>query len=513
VTAIGTSTGNPFSHESLGNLAYASNGGMDVGVRDNNPTGVSNGNDDKLKAEFAYEMAQITGKILSSPTTNVESFKIEFAYATAKVTAKVMLMIPSFQRNEFAYEMAQITTKIISSENLDIEKAKAEFAYEVAQLTTKIITNTDLIANNTAPKAMLSRNNGDSESKAVLRGNNTDNIPQAILLRNNADIETKVENKVNNTANTPKIIATTYVSPETYTSLVDELDHVGDRSKHTDNKVKIDGEVRYHYALNSGASQWAKNSSGIRTRIGFDAGINQDWRAYGMLESQTNIMNYNNEFKLSHFYVGGKLGGAVVTAGSFGYLMAEGNIYDSAFKGVKVDYVGPLKYTFAYGDTDYTKKTYIATARYNDFDYSLEAGIHHYQKDDGSGKENTIRTLSGNYNFSNFGVGIMALQSSLKDRNGDSNGYVFSLNYGDLKTFRPGTYNVFAKYYNQPLNTYIAHGMNGKGSLMNGFKGYGLGAGYTFATNSVVGIEYYGLTDKISGEKGNTWWTYVTHYF
>lgn len=482
-TLIGTSIGNQLGGELKGNIAYASSKLINVGERDNKD------NNESFKAEFAYEMAQITATIVAAPTTNAENFKVEFSYATAKVTAKVLPIIPSEQRNEFAYEMARISTKIINDPNLNIEKAKAEFAYEIAQITTRIITN----------------------------GDNTVTVsdPKATLLRNNADIEQKAAARVNNNDTEPKVsVNPAYIAPETYTSLVNEIEHVSDRSNHTDNKVNIDGEVRYHYALNSGSGLFDKNSSGIRARVGFDIAVNQDWRAYGMLEGEKKLVNYNDEFKLSRLYVAGKMGESMVTAGSFGYLMADGNIYDSGFKGVRVDFGEPIKYTLSYGDTDNTKKTFIATARHNDFDYNLEAGVYHYQKDDAAAN-NTIWTLGGNYNFSNFGLGAMALGSSEKDSKGDSTGtgYVLSFNYGDLKTWRKGTYGVFAKYYNQPLGTYIEHGMNGTGGAMQGFKGYGLGVNYTLRENVVTGIEYYGLTDKTTGEKGDTWWSQITHYF
>ena len=484
---IGTSIGNPFGNDLRGNVAFASNANMSLG-NDNNTNTLSKGNTENLKAEFAYEMARFTAEIVSAPIINAEKFKIEFAYAAAKVTAKVMPIVPNIQRNEFAYQMAQITTKIISNQNLDIQKMKVEFAYEVAQITTKIIMNADESLKVTDSKATALRNNADIEAK-VVKLNNADTV----------DITSKT------------IVTTGDISPETYTGLVGELMHVGDRSKHLDNSVNMDGEIRYHYALNSGLGQ--QNSSGIRARLGFDTGINQDWRVYSMLEGQKGLVNYNNEFKLSHLYVAGKLGESMVTAGSFGYLMAEGNIYDSGFKGAKVDFGQSLKYTLSYGETDYTKKTYIATARYTDFDYNVEAGVHHYQTNDGERNQNTIRTLGANYNFSNFGVGAMILDSNLKDSKGDSSGYVLSLNYGDLKTWRRGTYGIFAKYYDQPQYTYIAHGMNGTDSLMQGFKGYGLGINYTLKENFIAGIEYYNLTDKILGSKSDTWWSQLTHYF
>lgn len=486
-TVIGISTGNQFGDDPQGNVVYASNQLMNTGELSNNS--------EKFKADFAYEMAQITAKIIAAPNTNVENFKVEYAYAIAKVTAKVMPMIPSEQRNDFAYTMAQITTKILNDPNVSVEKAKAEFAYEIAQLTTKIITNADYTSA------------GNITTSNIATSNTT------ALIRNNADIESKVTDKTNNIAPDKQASGNpAYIAPETYKGLISELTHVGDGSTAVDSKVNIDGEVRYHYALNSGADPLGRDSSGIRARIGFDTALNKDWRAYGMLEGQKSFLNYNNEFELSRLYVAGKLGSSLLTAGSFGYLMAEGNIYDSGFKGVRADFGKPVKYTLSYGQTDDTKDTTIATARYEDYDYNLEAGVHHYKTDDG--KQNTIRTLGGNYNFSNFSVGAMVLDSSLKDSKGNSTGYVFSLNYGDLKSWRAGTYGLFAKYYNQPRYTYIAHGMNGRGGTMaGGFKGYGLGMSYTLAENLVAGTEYYGLTDKISGEKGNTWWNQITRYF
>jgi len=90
--------------------------------------------------------------------------------------------------------------------------------------------------------------------------------------------------------------------------------------------------------------------------------------------------------------------------------MAEGNIYDSGFDGLRVDFGEPVKYTLSYGKTDSTKETFVATARYNSFDYNLEAGAYHYQRDDGTHARNTIRALGGNYNFSNFGIGAMVFE-------------------------------------------------------------------------------------------------------
>ncbi len=417
----------------------------------------------KIKEEFAYEMAQIATKFLSSPTTNAENFKIDFTYAISNITAKVIPIIPSEQRNQFTYEMAQITTTIINDNNLDMKKAQTQFA----QLTTKIINQIDKII-------------ADGKSTGLQK---SDKPTFQVLNR------------------------------ETYSGLIDELMDVGNRSKHPDNKVKLDGEIRYHYAVNSGSEKWNKTAAGFRLYLSANSKINKDWHVYSTLEGQQSIKNYNNKFELSSLYIRGKLGDATVKAGKFGYLMAEGNIYDSSLTGVKLDAGEPVKYSVGYGKTQNTKETYIVTARYTDFDYNLETGLYYYQLDEGTHDRNTIVNIGGNYNFNDLSVGAMFLGSSRKDSKGNTNGYVLTLSYGQLHTYRPNTYNLYVKYYDQPQYTYISHGMDGKANSMQGFKGYGLGINYAFAKDSVLGIEYYDLKDKISGERGKTFWTQLTHYF
>lgn len=453
------------------------------------------GNTANFKAEFAYEMAQFTAKVVSAPAGDIEKFKMDFAYSASEVTTKVMPIIPNEQKNIFAYEMAQLTTQIISEQMVDIEKAKNLFAYEIAKLTTKIIMTAD--------------------NKTISQDNLDFNKSKEMLLRNNADIEkrpTLAENKLPDTLQ-KDVVSTKDISPTTYQALIDELMNVNDGKHQAEKKINIDGELRLHYAFNNGANQLDKDSSGIRARLGFDTEIDQDWHAYGMLEGKQNLVNYNNEFKLLDLYVTHKNKETMVKAGAFGYLMADGNIYDSTFKGVRADFNGPVTYTMSLGKTDYTKNTAIATASYHDYDYNLETGVYHYQAEDSAQKKNTIVTLSGDYNFSNFSVGAMALHSSLKDSKGNNNGYVVGLKYGDLKTYRPGTYDAFVKYYNQPVGTYISHGMNGRANSMEGFKGYGIGVNYTFAENVVAGLEHYKLVDKVTGENGNTLWSYLTYYF
>jgi len=476
------------------NVVYASNKLNGEGKNYPSSTATVKGNAEKLKTEFAYEMAQFTAKVMSAANGNGENFQREFAYAAAEVTTEVMPLLSNDERNAFAYSMARITTKIIGEQNLDVEKAKTDFAYEVAAVTTKII---------------------NVDSSNLVQGNHDYNQANGMLLRNNADIEQKSTITVNNHVDSFKTesVRTSDITPETYHGLVNELMSVGDRKNHVDHKINMDGELQFHYAANSGDKRFGQDSAGMRIWLGADSEFDRDWHAYAILEGKQSLKNYDDEFKLYNLYVTRKLGQSMLKAGSFGYLMAEGNIYDSTFKGAQYDFGSALKYSLSIGRTDYTKNTWIATARYNDFDYNLEAGVYRYEADDSSNSNNTIGTFAGIYKFSNFGVGAMVLHASQSDSRGNNNGYVLSVNYGELKTYSPGSYDIFAKYYNQPSGTYISHGMNGMGNSMQGFKGYEVGVNYTFAENLVAGIEYYNLEDKITGEKGQTWWSYATRYF
>lgn len=308
-----------------------------------------------------------------------------------------------------------------------------------------------------------------------------------------------------------KAAAAGQLSTETYNALLEDLLQVGKRKNRDNYKLKGDGEIRYHYAANSGPRWTGRDTSGLRTDLGLEMAFAKDWQVIGMIESKTSFLNYENLLEFSRISLAGKLGDAKLRVGSFGYLMGDGNIYDSGFKGLRVERGEPFKYTLAYGETNDTKDTFVSTLQYKTYDYDLEAGLYRYRLADGDRSDNTLWTLGGKYHFSNFSVGAMMLGADR--RRGDKNGYVLSLDYGELKAYRAGTYSVFAKYYDQPKDTYIAHGMNGQAGALDGFEGCGVGVKYAVAENLVVGVEYYDLADKGSGARSNTWWNQLTYYF
>jgi hypothetical protein len=74
-------------------------------------------------------------------------------------------------------------------------------------------------------------------------------------------------------------------------------------------------------------------------------------------------------------------------------------------------------------------------------------------------------------------------------------GYVISLNYKGAKASEPGTYGIYANYYDQARSTVIAHTMNGFYGY-TGFEGYMIGANYALAKNIVASLEWYDLKSK-----------------
>ena len=311
-----------------------------------------------------------------------------------------------------------------------------------------------------------------------------------------------------------------YLSDSDFERLYKRVYNVSGGGRFFKSRINIRGELRYHNMLNSsGNPSWDRDRSGLRMRLHFNTHVYDDWYLYTMAEIKRDIKNYSNDIMFfERYYLEGHLGQFLTTVGRFGYLMADGNIYDSGFKGVRFysdDKHSLLNYTLALGETYYTKNTAILTANYQQSNYSLEAGAYHYKSDFGTNYDvkNTILNFAGTYNLGDVSLGVMYLGASKADLSGAKNGYVVSLKYLEPKSWIRNSYSFFLKYYDQPRHTYIAHGMDGLGSWMHGFSGWGVGFSYVPGKNMLAGIEYFDLKDKLTGVKGKTTWLYLSYYF
>ena len=285
-----------------------------------------------------------------------------------------------------------------------------------------------------------------------------------------------------------------------------------------DQRLKVDAELRFDTGHTSG-SYGNGNRSRIRARVYPDYNIDNNWHAIGMVEWEKtlngNTYNDDGKLKLDRYYLSGNIGMVHTDVGAFGSLMADGNIYDSKFIGVRLQTGSPVKYAFEYGKApvEDMDKSYDFTVSYKDAVYGVGAGYYHFQNKAGGSRN----IYMGNY-YHNIGVmdaGVMLLYGKDKGGSGKA-GYVLTLGYAPQDSWKPYTYNAWLKYYYQPVQTYISHTMNGMADNMRGhggFKGWGIGVNYNLPSAWTLGLELYRLQDIDWGRHSNTIWCSVTKSF
>lgn len=281
-----------------------------------------------------------------------------------------------------------------------------------------------------------------------------------------------------------------------------------------DNSLKIGGELRYNYTDNSGDKPYDFFDSRLRLRLYAEQPLNKDWTVHAMLESEKSwfLDRYDGKVSLERIYVSGKYKDLYIKGGRFSELYADGNVYDGEITGVSVAGGNLVKVKADVGELRENEKGAAVVATYSEPDYDAAAGVYSFDNVKGYGY-NTIVSLGGKYYWKDLGLSAIYLKSSKSDIGGASDAYVLGLGYGRNRSWVPGTFEIFAKYYDQAATTYMGHTMVGLADSMNGFKGYGAGMYYTVAENLVYGLEYYNLKDKYTGLRGRTLWNHVSYYF
>ena len=309
---------------------------------------------------------------------------------------------------------------------------------------------------------------------------------------------------------------------------------VANLEKKSDN-VRITGQIRYEYGDRNGDMQKTKGKVAqhrLRSRIFVNGNINEDWSYTGRFENNQSFKNSSGDdtLKFNQAYVNGKIGGAKVIAGKTDHYVGNGFIYDDTAEKIELSYGKDVKLTAYYGiPTDYGyDKMWGASvggkvgnlslsAGYDKFQDAL-ASIDSYGRDNSAktGTDNGIWNLSANYKFSDFTLAATYLDSDIdlrdnsKYKDVDTNGYVVGLNYKGADKNKPGTWGLFANYYDQGAGTFVAHTMYpGDWSYYvdEGFKGYMVGGGVTLAKNMVYQLHYYDLEGKESGLDDQVLWS------
>ena len=299
----------------------------------------------------------------------------------------------------------------------------------------------------------------------------------------------------------------------------DELDALGVRVANLEAKadnVKITGEVRYRY---TDSELNGNEYNDLRSRIWVNGQINDDWSYTGMLENTQDFTedagNEKTEFKRA--YVEGKIGGLDLTAGRYGAFFANGNVYDAQADGAQLSYGDKVKVTaFAGKGTDEAGDGAASNGNYAGGEisaalgenFSLNGGYVNF-KDMGASEseaetniDNAIWYVGADANFGDFTLSGMYLKGDKSENDQDvkgidDDGYTVGLSYKGAQADEVGSYGIWANYYDQGGQTYVAHTTDANTFGNDGFKGYGVGANYTFAKNIVGTVAYYDTESKL----------------
>ena len=281
--------------------------------------------------------------------------------------------------------------------------------------------------------------------------------------------------------------------------------------KISEKQFKIDGEARVDYGAHSGYKSIGDRSH-ARVRIYGDYNIDDNWHFISMLENEKILSGKGEDswMDIDRWYLTGKVGSTQVDAGAFGSFLAEGNIYDSRFTGVRVSGKEPFSYMAEAGTIKHAGFAAAAEASTTHDIYTLGAGLYRFDLED-RGKRNIYmlnvhRPLGGLYD-----LGLMGLLG--EDERTSEKGYVVSLTRGKENTWQRGNMYYFLKYYHQPYTTYVLHTMNGLADYMDGFEGIGAGIHYTVKPDWLLQAEYYNLKDLEEGGRNHTFWLALSYYF
>ena len=322
----------------------------------------------------------------------------------------------------------------------------------------------------------------------------------------------------------------------------DELDSLGVRvanlEKKSDN-VKITGQIRASYRDADDQGHEGR----LRTRLFVNGAINEDWTYTGRFENSQyydaaddKAKTGDDEVKLNWAYVTGKVGGVKVMAGRQDFKLHTGNVIDATVDGGILSYGKDVKLTGYVGKAvdsgtwdnldDVTIKDDPANALQEDdrvyaVDLSAKLGVvdsyvTYYKAD----------TLNDNEIW-NVGVAL-PVAKDLKlsaeylhgddQGDGDNNGWAAGLAYKGAKASTPGSWGIYANYYDQPASTFLEHTIDGYAPFDfvtgdDGFEGYEVGANVALAKNIVAAVKYYDLDAREGSYDEQTLWSEVVFTF
>ena len=333
----------------------------------------------------------------------------------------------------------------------------------------------------------------------------------------------------------------------------DELDSLGVRVANLEKKadnVKITGQIRAAY----GDSDEKGNYGKLRTRLFVNGQINEDWSYTGRFQNEQDYTNNegDDDIDLNWAYVSGRVGGVKLDAGRLNFKLHTGQVLDAEFDGAKVSYGDKVKVTGFVGKADasdvYTDKDERdgkipgdAAVGDGKSDFGLYDSEDRLYAVDVTGKLGVVDAYATYYKVDNgmdqdlwnVGVAFPVVKdlklsaewmygSADEDDNIDNSGWVAGLAYKGAKASKPGSWGIYANYYDMPALTYLdntnntyANGVmkDWHNDAADGFEGYEVGANVALAKNIVAAVKYYDLEARDKGGDDQAIWSEVVFTF
>ena len=318
----------------------------------------------------------------------------------------------------------------------------------------------------------------------------------------------------------------------------DELDSLGVRVANLEKKadnVKITGQIRASYRDSDKAASYGK----LRTRLFLNGQVNEDWTYTARFQNEQTYVSDNDgddDTLLNWAYVSGPIGGVKVDAGRQNLKLHTGNVVDAEFDAIKASYGKDVKLTGFVGKGEGEDVTYTDEDRLYVVDLSAKLGV--------------VDAYVSYYNVDNdlkqeiYNVGAaLPIAKDLKlsaeymygdaddDMGLDNSGWVAGLAYKGAKASKPGSWGIYANYYDMPALTYLDNTNNTYSAVMNGwgtgydaktdrftfggdgFEGYEVGANVALAKNIVAAVKYYDLEQREGELDDQTIWSEVVFTF
>ena len=317
----------------------------------------------------------------------------------------------------------------------------------------------------------------------------------------------------------------------------DELDTLGVRVAKLEkgaDAVKIAGQIRASYADNSNGKN---DNARFRTRLIVKGAINDGWTYTGRFENNQymsgkekdkNFTGSNDDSVTFNWaYVSGKIGGVKVDMGRQDFKVGEGFVVDSRHDGIKAAYGKDVKLTVwaGKGSDDFTNlySGMYAEDRAYYADLATKVGVVDvnvdYYKLDAKNEvaQKEIWAVGASLPLAK-GLKLAGQYLMGDEQQGkDDNGYTVTLAYKGAKAAAPGSWGLYANYFDQPAATELYSTIRSYAQMdswQDGFEGYRVGANYAIAKNIVAQVEYYDLEDRADSKvTEETLWSQVTFTF